>query len=670
MPAVLAAGLAVAAAAKNDYSLKRITPVAADEPVPTLDFFRPALFHSPKINDAGTRFAALITGGVDRQEMIVYDLATSKSDGLRGVGKKDIYGFDWLDDDTILFSVNAEKRYAEGLYVTAASDLSSSYYLDLHNVAFMVARPENNRRHPIVWIKHSAYDSGKDGGLVQINTKVKPKNPFTAAAYFDPRSLPYGTIAAVDRSWPSAGPGIPTWYSTDLHGNLAYAYTTDNGVDRISRLVGEKWETCPIDLDEIDVLGAAEQPGELIVLGPRQEGQPRAIQRMDAATGTPGEVLLQDSRYDPSNCHLYRHPVTKELLGIRFDRGMRETIWFSPGYKAIQKAIEQFLPGKVVQILGSDCAERRFFVSAMSDRSPVTYYAVDLDKRTLGLIKNSAPWIDPERMRPTGIVPFKTRDGIELEGYLTMPAGASKTSPVPLVVLAHGGPFVRDTWGFDGEVQFLASRGYAVFQPNYRGSTGYQWRTAVDELYAFRRMHDDVTDGVRRLLRSGLIDTDRVAIMGWSFGGYLALSGAAYDGELYRCAVALSGVYDWEQVIRESRLEEAIRGRHGWLLRNLGDPKKNKAKFDDISPLRHVANVKIPMFVGHGKADVIANVNQSHRLVSELKKCGVPVVTRFESGEGHGMAQMKNRVEMYEAIEEFLAANLAPRSQPLAAAAQ
>ena len=668
MSALLAAGLAVAASAKNDYSLERTAPVAADEPVPTVDFFRPALFRDPKINDAGTRFAALITAGADRQELLVYDLEKSTFDGLRGVGQKDIHSVNWLDDDTLLFSVVSEKHYAEGLYVVAADDLSSSYCLDLHNVAFMVARPETKRRHPIVWIRHSAYNGGKDGGLVQINTKVKPKNPFATGAYFDPRSLPYGTIAAVDRSWPSAAPGIPTWYSADLAGNLAYAYTTENGVDRVLRLVEGKWAECPLDLDEVDVLGVGEKPGELLVLGKRQEGQPRAIQKMDAATGLAGELVWQDPRYDPSNCHLYRHPVSKQLLGVRFDRSMRETIWFSDGYRTIQKAIEQFLPGQVVQILGSDRAERRFFVSAMSDRSPTTYYVVDLDKRTLGLIKNSAPWIDPARMRPTGIVPFKTRDGVELEGYLTLPAGASKAAPAPLVVLAHGGPFARDTWGFDGEVQFLASRGYAVFQPNYRGSTGYQWRTSQDQLYAFRRMHDDVTDGVRKLLKTGLIDPDRVAIMGWSFGGYLALSGAAHDGDLYRCAVALAGVYDWEQVIKESRLEEYVRGRHGWLLRKLGDPKKNQARFDEISPLRHVANVKIPMFVGHGKADVVANVNQSTRLVAALKKQGVPVTTRYEGGEGHGLAYLKNRVEMYEAIEEFLAANMAPRAQPLAAA--
>lgn len=669
MLAAAAAGLAALATAKDGNSLERMTPVAATDPIPAFDFFRPAVFRDPRINDAGTRFAALVTGNVDRQELLVYDLERSKSDWLSGLGQKDIYNFSWLDDEKILFSVSSEKRYAEGLYVTDARSLNENYFLDLHNVAFMVARPDADRLQPIVWIKHSAYNNGRDGGLVQINTKVRPKNPFATSAYFDPSSLSYGTIASVTRSYPTVKPGNANWYSTDLDGNLAYAYSGLNGVERLSRLVNGKWVLCPLDLDEVEVLAAGDKPGELFVLGPRQEGKPRAIVRMDAVTGVAGEVVLQDAKYDPSGVRFYRHPVSKALLGIRYDRAMRETIWFDPGYKAIQAAIESFLPGQVVQILGSDRAERRFFVSAQSDRQPETYYSVDLEKRTLGLIKCSAPWLDPKRMCAVNVINYKTRDGVALEGYLTLPAGASKAAPAPLVVLAHGGPFVRDVWGFDPEVQFLASRGYAVFQPNYRGSTGFQWRTPHEQKFEFRRMHDDVTDGVQKLMKSGLVDPDRVAIMGWSFGGYLALSGAAYDGGLYRCAVALSGVYDWEQVMKESKNEEAIRGRFGYLLRHLGDPKTNKARFDEISPLRHVAGVKIPMFVGHGDADVIANINQSKRLVSELKKVGVPVVTRYESGEGHGMAKMKNRIEMYEEIEKFLATNMAPRAKPLAAPA-
>lgn len=657
----LLAGMAGTLCAKSENPLDRTRPVPADTPIPAIDFFRPPLFRDPRLNDAGTLFAAMVTAGVDREELLVYDLETATFERLHGVGDKDIYDFDWLDDERLLFALSSEKRYREGLYVVNARSLDQHYFVDLHNVSLVVARPEAERQRPVIWIKHSAYNHGKDGGVFQIDAEFRPKNPFASGMYVDPSSIDHGTTARVVRSYPKAKPGIPTWYTTDLEGNLAYAYTIENGVQRLLRLVKDRWEVCPVNLDEIDVIGS-DQDGKLVVRGPRQEGKPRALQYLDAATGQLGDLIWQDEKYDLSNCRLYRHPVSKQLLGIRFDRAMRETIWFDPHYRVIQQAIAKLLPGVVVQILGSDKAEKRFFVAASSDRKPTTYYSVDLEKRTLGLIKSQAPWIDPERMCATSVINYRSRDGIALEGYLTLPNGASKANPAPLVVLAHGGPWVRDTWGYDGEVQFLASRGYAVFQPNYRGSQGFDWRIPASDLYEFRKMHDDVTDGVQKVLRTGLLDPDRVAIMGWSFGGYLALSGAVHEGRLYRCAVALSGVYDWAQVMSEAKLEEYVRGRYGFLRRHLGDPKTNAAKFDEISPLRHVAKVQIPMFVGHGTADVIADADQSRRLVAALKKTGVPVVARFEGGEGHGMARMKNRIEMYEEIEKFLAMHMTPRS--------
>lgn len=155
-----------------------------------------------------------------------------------------------------------------------------------------------------------------------------------------------------------------------------------------------------------------------------------------------------------------------------------------------------------------------------------------------------------------------------------MPAGASKEHPAPLVVLPHGGPWARDSWGFNPEVQFLASRGYAVFQPNYRGSTGYTWRFPDEDQWAFRKMHDDVTDGVKAMLTTGVIDGDRIAIMGASFGGYLAIAGAVNERNLYRCAITIAGVFDWEQVIKEAKGSEYSRAQYGILRRHLGNPKK------------------------------------------------------------------------------------------------
>jgi dipeptidyl aminopeptidase/acylaminoacyl peptidase len=357
------------------------------------------------------------------------------------------------------------------------------------------------------------------------------------------------------------------------------------------------------------------------------------------------------------------------IIGAVFDRNGPTVAWFTEEYRSLQKILNAFFPGLVVRIIGSDEAQKLFLVATFSDRQPAIYNWVNLETRQVGLIKRSAPWIDVKRMQPMTPLKFKTRDGRELDAYLTLPAGASKKNPPPLVVLPHGGPWARDTWGFDGEVQFLASRGYAVLQPNYRGSNGYCWMFPYDDQWALRKMHDDVTDATKALIASKLIDGNRVAIMGTSFGGYLALSGVVNEPELYRCAVTIAGVFDYAQVLQERKYDKYDNPSYGYFIRRLGDPKKEPGKFDAISPGRHVDRVRVPVFVAHGKDDPVADIGESKRLVSELEKFHVPCEKLFISGEGHGMGHLKNEVELYGRIEAFLAKNLmaAPTAAPATA---
>lgn len=185
-----------------------------------------------------------------------------------------------------------------------------------------------------------------------------------------------------------------------------------------------------------------------------------------------------------------------------------------------------------------------------------------------------------------------------------------------------------------------------------------------EDQWAFRKMHDDVTDATKMLIASGLVDSSRVAIMGGSFGAYLALSGVAHEPSMYRCAVTIAGVFDWATVLREEKYDQFTTPSYGRMLRKLGDPKKQKEKFEAISPLRHVANVRVPLFVAHGKEDNVAAISESKRLVAELEKHNIPYEKLFVSGEGHGMGHLKNEVALYTQIEAFLAKHLAPIAAP------
>lgn len=647
-------------AAKED-PLNRLEPVPANEVIPVMDFFRPRLFTNPELNPAGTHFAAIVSTQDDRLDLMAYDLSTKKIETLTAGGNYDIEGYDWLNDKRLLFSLSREKLYAAGLFAVELGRFSKSHVLQRDNFVSPVGISKANPTQVIVWTHHSRYEYGADGGVMKIETHRNLNDNRSATG------ANYGMQAHIVKSYPSPKGGDVVGYLADRSGELAFAFTYKGGVATAHRLEDEKWVPCPIDLDDLEIVGVGDQREELLVLGPKQDGKPRALHRLDAITGALGELIFQDDGYDLQQARLYRHPVDNRVLGAQYDRKGPQGVWFEPRYGKIQDALNRAFPNDMVRILGSDRAEKQFFVAVFSDVRPTAYHHVNLEKGSAILVADVVPWIDPKRMQPMRLITYKSRDGFDIEGYVTLPAGASEQNKVPLVVLPHGGPWVRDTWGWDPQAQFFASRGYAVFQPNYRGSSGTAWRFPKEDMWAFRKMHNDVTDGVKTLLRTGLIDPDRLAIMGGSFGGYLALSGAVHEPDLYRCAITIAGVFDWERVMKDARRGMYSRGQYGVLMRELGDPKVHEEKFEELSPIHHVNQIKIPIFVVHGKEDVVATVAQSKNLLKELEKFGVAHEKQIEGGEGHGFRQLDHQVKLYTAIEAFLGKHLAPRA-PVAAA--
>jgi acetyl esterase/lipase len=635
-------------AAKPD-PLSRVTPVPANEPIPAIDFFRPPVFRSPILNGAGTHFLAIVSTGADRTDGLVYDVATREMERFTGGGNHDIAAAGWLDDKRFLFMMTKDKLYAYGLYSAELGKLSRAMVLDPFSVNEVVGVPRSNPSQPIIWVRHDARKEGGDGGVMRIDATV------------DPMRFGRHEPSVVHR-YPSLTGGVPLAYLADGEGNLAYGAASKDGVTTLYRFTDEKWVPCKFDFDQLQLVGVGDRAGEVLVLRSKEAGKPRALYRYDTVAGELGQLVYQDDKYDLAGLGVARARDGR-MIGLSYQGKLPAMVWFDPHYQAVQARLDASLPNLIVRILSADRSENRFLVTAFSDVSPPEYYVMDVSAATLTQITPATPWIDPARMQRMRGIAFKTRDGYELEGYVTLPAGASKEKPAPLVVLPHGGPWVRDTWGWNPEVQFLASRGYAVFQPNYRASPGYAWKFPLSDEWAFRKMHDDVTDGVKTVLKTGLIDRGRIAIMGGSFGGYLALCGVAFEPDMYRCAVTIAGVFDWERVMKEARGNVYGPANYGVLRKMLGDPKANAERFDEMSPLRHVSKVKVPLYVAHGLEDQIASVAQSKRLISELKKHKVPFEKQIEWTEGHGFSKLKNRVELYTAIEAFLAKHLAPTNR-------
>ena len=503
--------LAGAVAAAADAGTERMVPVPASAPIPVRNFVLSVLRQPPAINRAGTYLADVCPDKNGFPELAIEDLATGASRFLSpGVS------LCWVADDLLMYNYN-------GFFCIVQAEtleVRKRYWaVPIVGLADQHAPPVH------AWVRRDS-----DGPL-KIDV--------------------LSGLADVRADAPSEGTCIA--YLPDKDGELAYALTMEDGIPSLQRLAGERWRKCPVDLDKVRPVGVGDRPGELIVLDPAQPGMPWAIRRMDSVSGRLGEVLYQDRDYDFGSGSLFRSRSTGAVLGLSFIRGgtVRRLVRHRDSAE-LQARLNRAYPGMVVEIVGTDDAERRVIFSTSSDVFPGAYYLFDRDTGSTRLLRATAPWIDPKGLLPMRAITYQARDGRPIEGYLTLPASAAGGLP-PLVVLPHGGPWMRDWPEYSGTVQLLASRGYAVFQPNYRGSTGYDWRFAVEDRWNFGKMSEDVADGTRYLMKSGLIDPKRVAILGSGFGGYLAMCGAAFEPDL-SAAITMSGVFDWSEIVKGSRV--------------------------------------------------------------------------------------------------------------------
>jgi dipeptidyl aminopeptidase/acylaminoacyl peptidase len=391
---------------------------------------------------------------------------------------------------------------------------------------------------------------------------------------------------------------------------------------------------------------------------------------MNLATGAYLDPVHTDREFDLSEAGLVFSRRSRELVGFHHARQRSQSLWFSPVFAELQQTLDQkFPPEEDHRIVDFNDAEDRFLIKSTGPRQPGVFYLHDLKTKKFSRLGEVAPALLDKPLRPTQTVAFKARDGLALEALLTLPAGVSREHPAPLVVLPHGGPQARDGWHFDPEVQFLATRGYAVLQPNYRGSSGYLWPEDADGYWnAFPAMRDDVIDATRTALRTGLFDPARVAIMGSSFGGYLSIAAPVEEPDLFRCAVTFCGVFDWAGHVKSKRSSRVGRpGEHAYLSSVLGDPKKDQTAYEALSPLGRIDRLRIPVLIAHGREDHIVSVKQSRLLARELKKRRIPHETFYRSLAGHGFYAAKDRLAFYETLERFLAENLAtpaPAAKP------
>ncbi|MFH1845348.1 MAG: S9 family peptidase [bacterium] len=383
----------------------------------------------------------------------------------------------------------------------------------------------------------------------------------------------------------------------------------------------------------------------------------QAIYTYDPRTGEFLDLIYEHDQVDVSN--LIDSEKRKIITGVSFTTDKRQYHWFDEWRGNLQATIEDQLPGYEVALTAMSDDEDKALVRTYSDKSSGAYYFYDIETEKLTKLVEVSPWIDESLMCDQKPIQYQSRDGLTIHGYLTLPRGVEPKN-LPVVILPHGGPWARDNWGFDPEVQFFANRGYGVLQMNFRSSTGYGksfWQAGFKQWGL--TMQDDITDGVEWLIGQGIADRGRVGIYGVSYGGYAVLAGLAFTPDLYACGVDYVGISSLFTVL-ESLPPYWELGRQ-MFYEMMGDPEQDKELLEQISPLFHADQITAPLYVFQGANDPRVNIREADQMVAALQERGVEVKYMVKDNEGHYFRNEENRFDVFREVDMFLAEHLGGR---------
>jgi len=374
----------------------------------------------------------------------------------------------------------------------------------------------------------------------------------------------------------------------------------------------------------------------------------------DISNGKELEVLYENPDYDVSR--LSYSEKRKVVWAAYYNSWKFERHYFDEEFKALVERLEGELGDYEIGISDYTKEEDKFIIRTSNDKSRGTYYIYDKNTDKLELIHTVAPWLDETELADMQPIKYESRDGLTINGYLTLPKGVEAKN-LPTIVNVHGGPWARDRWGFNPEVQFLANRGYAVLQVNFRGSTGYGkefWQSSFKQWGL--KMQDDVTDGANWLIEQGIADKDKVAIYGGSYGGYATLAGLVVTPELYACGVDYVGVSNLFSFMQT--IPPYWKPMLDMMYEMVGDPVKDSAQLAATSPALNADKIIAPLFVAQGANDPRVNVDESDQMVEAMKARGVEVEYMVKDNEGHGFHNEENRFDFYKAMIVFLDSHL------------
>ncbi|MBK8488445.1 MAG: S9 family peptidase [Chitinophagales bacterium] len=598
--------------------------------IPLRDFFRNPDKTGFKISKDGTHISWLASVN-NRLNIHIQNRETEEIKCITNQTERDIMFYFWLNNSKLAFLQDTGGDENEHLYIT---DLISGESTDVT---------------PFENVKTSIVDELIDEPefvLIQMNKR----NP----VFFDVYKLNAltGELKLVEEN-----PGNITQWITDHTGAVRMAMTTD-GVN--TSLLYRKNGSATFE----NILTTNFKEGIMPVFFDFDNKQVYALSNLnrdkmavvlfDPETAKETEVLFEHDAVDISG--IYYSSKRKVITYAKFTTWKTELHFFDDFTKQVYENIRaQINYDAEIYITARNKAEDIFIIRTLSDKSLGNYYIYDVATEKLTHLANVSPWLDPNQLQSMQAIEYSSRDGLKIHGYLTLPADTKL--PVPVIVNPHGGPWARDEWHFQPDVQFLANRGFAVLQMNFRGSTGYG-RAFLESSFKQwgKKMQDDITDGVHWLIEKGIADKNRIGIYGGSYGGYATLAGLAFTPDLYACGVDYVGVSNLFTFMKtippywEPYLE--------MMYEMVGNPETDKTQFENTSPVFHADKIKVPLFIAQGAKDPRVVQAESDQMVEAMRNNGVEVKYMVKENEGHGFANEENRFEFYEAMEQFFTEHL------------
>ena len=598
---------------------------------PLEDFFRNSDRSGYQISPDGNYFSFLAPYE-DRMNIFVQRIGSEDTVRLTSETARSVAGYMWATNERILFMKDTAGDENYQLY---------GVNLDGSDLRAYTAFPG---------VRTTVIDDLED-----VPNEVIIGMNKRQAEIFDPYRL---NLETGELTQLAENPGNWQGYMTDHEGKLRVVTAIVDGVNtQILYREHEEEEFRPVLTtnfkESVDFMEFT--PDNRLVYAATNLGRDKvALVLMNPATCEELEHLYAHEQYDVSSISYSRK--RKKLLAV-YCQGHKDPIrhYFDDEEAAFREHLRSFFEGRRFGITATDKEEQKYLIYVGSDRTRGRYYFYDRAVGSPVLLAELAPWLQEEDMVAMHPVTYTSRDGLTIEAYLSLPHPYTPETAkaLPVVVHPHGGPWARDSWGYSAEVQFLCNRGYAVFQMNFRGSTGYG-RKFLEASYKQwgQAMQDDITDGVNWLIAQGIADEKRVAIYGASYGGYASLAGLCFTPDLYACGIDYVGVSNLLTFMQT--IPPYWRPLLEMMYEQVGDPEKDLEMLTAYSPALQAHLIKAPLFIAQGANDPRVNKAESDQMVEALRARGVEVEYMVKDDEGHGFHNQENRFDFYRAMERFL----------------